>query len=438
MIDEPVSAWWRPVSVNDDRHPGTTIAEAESRGSPLAFWALIAFTFILLLAPQAYVPVLASLRIALLSAGLAGLAYGVNRLSRGLGLFEFSPAIVLVLLLITWAIVTLPFSIWPGGSVSFLLEVFFKTVLIFLLLTHVIDNRSKLTVLCWSLVLFTFPLALVTIVQFLTGNLADGSSRVAGYSAAMTSNPNDMALWLNLMLPLCIALLLDARRASLKILLGSIAGLMVVAIIATFSRGGLLTLVMICLCYMWLLRKRPQRVWMPVIFLVAMLALPLLPNSYVARIDTIVNIEEDKSGSAQTRLADMKVAAKLVVAQPFVGSGINMNALAMNQARGATWIEVHNIYLQYAVDLGIPGLVLFLFLYYRCMNAAGTVLRKGLNESAPDRLFYIAEGLYVSLAAFALAAFFHPVAYDFYFYYIAGLAIATKRLSRTQKQDNSM
>ena len=30
------------------------------------------------------------------------------------------------------------------------------------------------------------------------------------------------------------------------------------------------------------------------------------------------------------------------------------------------------------------------------------------------------------LLAFALAAFFHPVAYQFYFFYVAGLAVAVK------------
>ena len=41
-------------------------------------------------------------------------------------------------------------------------------------------------------------------------------------------------------------------------------------------------------------------------------------------------------------------------------------------------------------------------------------------------LFLLAEGIQVSLFAFAIAALFHPVAYHFYFYYIAGLALAAR------------
>ena len=38
----------------------------------------------------------------------------------------------------------------------------------------------------------------------------------------------------------------------------------------------------------------------------------------------------------------------------------------------------------------------------------------------------MAEGIKVSLTVFAIAAVFHPVAYQFYFYYMAGLALAAR------------
>ena len=38
--------------------------------------------------------------------------------------------------------------------------------------------------------------------------------------------------------------------------------------------------------------------------------------------------------------------------------------LALNDERGARWLSVHNAYLNYAVDLGLPGLTLFLMLLF--------------------------------------------------------------------------
>ena len=41
-----------------------------------------------------------------------------------------------------------------------------------------------------------------------------------------------------------------------------------------------------------------------------------------------------------------------------IGAGIGQDILAMNAQRGDDWTQVHNAYLQYAVDLGVPGVVL--------------------------------------------------------------------------------
>jgi O-antigen ligase len=106
-----------------------------------------------------------------------------------------------------------------------------------------------------------------------------------------------------------------------------------------------------------------------------------------------------------------------------------MNVLALNEARGATWRHVHNVYLEHAADLGLPGLMLFLLLFAGCMASVGRVQRRLQVISATPDLFHLAEGIQLSLTGFAVAAFFHPVAYNFYFYYLGGLALAVRNLA---------
>ncbi len=434
MLDSH-TPWWRAPAtrVQLGQHSAVRNGQGDSLG--LSFWALMGFTFVLLLAPQERFPALAPLRIAMLSVVLAVLAHTLNRIVKGRPVIEFGPPVKMVLCLVGWALITLPFSLWLGGSVDFLLQNFGKTLIVFILLANVIDNFAKLKGMILGLVLMSIPLALTTVGNFVSGTSLEVGDRVAGYSGALTANPNDLALMLNLILPLCIAMLLGARRTSFKILLGSIACLLVVAIIATFSRAGFLTLGLTCLCYAWLLRKRPQRVWLPALLMVVVFALPAIPSSYVQRLNTIVNIEEDASHSAQTRLRDMKVAIKVVVANPVIGAGIGMNQLAMNRARGVTWTEIHNVYLQLAVELGVPGLALFLLLYGKCLATTKNIIRRCARNSGFRDFLFMTEGLQVSLIAFALAAMFHPVAYHFYFYIIAGLAVAAGAIfSRETKE----
>jgi probable O-glycosylation ligase (exosortase A-associated) len=428
---EPRIPWWREPAANGaGPTPGgrTTLRTEPRQAAGISFWALMGFTFILLLAPQEQFPVLAPLRIAMMAALLAIASHVFSRFSRGLPVIAFTVPTKIVLWLVGWALITAPFSYWPGGSVSFLLENFFKTVIVFILLANVIDSRTKLKHLTWGLVLMSIPLALTTVGNFSSGNLMQTGARVAGYSAGLTANPNDMALMLNLILPLCIALLLASSRASIRILLAAVACLLVIAIVATFSRGGFVALMVTGLTYLWLYRNRAERAWIPVIVVMGLLAFPIIPSDYLERISTIVNITDDSTHSAETRIDDMKAAVRLAVAKPLVGSGIGMNVLALNEARGKTWTAVHNVYLQYLVELGLPGLGLFLLLYIICMRATGTVLRT-LKADRSGGLFHIAEGLRVSLIAFAVAALFHPVAYNFYFYYIAGMAMASQGIA---------
>ena len=104
--------------------------------------------------------------------------------------------------------------------------------------------------------------------------------------------------------------------------------------------------------------------------------LPAVPPSYVQRITTMSDIEADPSGSAQERWRDLGAAAGYVAKHPIFGAGLGQSILALNEARGATWRLVHNMYLEYGVELGLPGLAIFVWLLWLAVrNAAARALR---------------------------------------------------------------
>jgi len=150
-------------------------------------------------------------------------------------------------------------------------------------------------------------------------------------------------------------------------------------------------------------------------------------------LSTITNLEQDKTGSALGRYNDLRLALDVVAHNPIVGVGIGQDMIALNQARGHfTWRSVHNVYLQYAVDLGIPGFLLFVWLHLLCFRSAWAVERRARSDPALARLGTLAAGVQVSLVAFFVAAMFHPIAYQFYFFSIAGLAVALKNTYRAE------
>ena len=120
------------------------------------------------------------------------------------------------------------------------------------------------------------------------------------------------------------------------------------------------------------------------VIVLALGIMPILPNGYVERLSTIVDIDADPTGSAQGRWTDYQVATDVVIANPILGVGLGQDILALNAARGRpTWRSVHNAFLEYAVDLGIPGILLFLSLLFVSFGTARRVERLRLARPIP-------------------------------------------------------
>lgn len=433
--------WWRPGPVVDklgsaEALPSASLAVPDSN---VPFWALICFTFVLLTAPQLHFPALALLRPALLTAGVALTAYVFDRFSRRRPLTIRCREIGLTVCLAGWALLTIPFSYWPGGSVSFLLDIYFKSLVIFWLLANTLTSVKRIRQIFWVLALAALPLAVTGIRNYLSGLFVEGAvvKRIVGYGAPLTENPNDLALMLILILPLSVALLLIHRRPIARAALLALIGLQAFTALLTFSRAAFLTLAILFALYLWKFRRRPERKWFMAILVPVLVCIPLLIPSYIDRLATITDIDSDPTGSAQERWNDMVAGVKLVLQNPIVGSGVGMNMLALNEARGALWKSIHNVYLEYAMDLGIPGLTLFLALLIGCIKAAAFVQRRSGPTPALRDLFYLAEGIQLSLLAFAVAAFFYPVGFQFYFYYLAGLALAAKSVCESEARNQA-
>jgi probable O-glycosylation ligase (exosortase A-associated) len=420
--------WWRP-EFDAGRHAVTT--EPEAAASAVPFWSLMAFSFILLIAPQQLVPALAPFRIALVAGVVAVAACLVDRFVRREPLTVLTRELWLAGGLLAWAILTVPLSYRPEESVA-TLAFYIRSLAIFWLLANTVTTPKRLHQLAWALSLMSVPLALTAVGNFLSGRHGD-VGRIVGYDAALTGNPNDLALMLNLLIPFSVALVLTAERPAIRGFLLAALAAVVTGVIVTFSRGGFLTVVTVFAAYAWKLRRRPERTWAWVALILALACLPLLPAGYLDRLATITRIEADRTGSAQMRRDDTLAAVSVVLANPIIGTGIGTNVLALNQERGALGIAVHNVYLEYAVELGIPGLVLFVLLLVECLKSAGRMRRRTAGVPGQQQLFCLAEAIQVSLVAFAVAAVFHPVAYHLFFYYVAGLAVAVKVIGEAEQ-----
>jgi probable O-glycosylation ligase (exosortase A-associated) len=422
--------WWRPAAAER----AAPQAAARARGGALPFTMLLIFTLFMVLAPQSFFPALDPFRLPLVAGALATAAYVWDRIFHNTALAFAAREFWFIALLTVWTVLTTPLSYDPPNSWAVLLNSYSRAIVIFWLVANIVNTDRRLRAIFWALTVMALPIAFTAIDHFLSGvYLETGGNRITGYDAPLTGNPNDLALMLNLILPLSIALLMAAQRLSARLLLLAGIALSAAGVITTFSRGGFLTLTTLLLLYLWKLRARPQRRWVWAVVAVIVIFIPLVGPAYIDRLSTITNIAADKSGSARERWADMSAAAAFTIDHPVIGAGIGQNHLALLEERGPDGGIVHNVYLEYSAELGLVGLAIFLLFYFASIKSAASVQRRAAEEGDTE-MFYMGEAIQVGLIAFGVAAMFHPVAYHMYLFYFAGLAVAAKN-TLTIRQD---
>jgi len=396
----------------------------------LSFWFLLIFTFVLFVAPQSLFPILSPAHLALVAGGLATILYVRSRLLPGRPLSVNRPEYRLALWLVLVAILSIPFSRWPAGSFDSLINRFSKVLIVYFLLGNTVNTLRRMKLMIGVIGLSGIIIALVALHAYVRGPFDEGG-RITGYDSPLNSDPNYVAITLNLILPLIIGLsgaMSDPRK---RVFFFPVMGILAGGVIVTFSRGGFLGLATIlAIVFTRLPWKRPLRALIP-LFLALPLILLLLPSGYPTRLYSIVNFSHYQTGSILKHLLNMRAALSLMLENPLLGVGFDVGDIAIGDVLGPDLQQkVHNVYLQIGLDLGLPGLVIYLLLVARLLKGLQLTMRqlRGLPE---ERTFYaLGQGVEVALLSFIVQGLFYPVAYDFYFYYIAGLGVAFQEVVR--------
>ena len=423
-IPEAHDLWWRPVSA---RATVATAPAAIGSAGRVPFNALLVFTTLVLLSPQSFFPALQPLRLAFVAGGFAMGSYLLHQFLHGGPLTVRVRELKLVVGLLVWAVVTIPFSLWPGGSVDVILNSYSKSLVIFFLIVNLVTTPARLRRMAWLLTLLSIPVAVTALANFHAGVYVQASSeRIAGYQSALADNPNDLALLLNVTLPLSGGLLSGERRRMLRafivlVMLGDIA-----AIIVTLSRAGFLTLAAITAIFLLKMVRRRRSALAALVAITALACIPLLPGGYLQRIGTSVDKDSDPTGSAQARWQLAQGAVVYLARHPLVGAGIGNGVLALNELLGPQWNVVHNGYLEYGLELGLVGLALFLSLLGSAFNGTRLAERRLRAAGAPRALLALNDGIQLSLIAFTVSALFSPGAYGWPTHYALGMAVASR------------
>jgi O-antigen ligase len=413
---------------------GARIPQAPTRLTPTTAWpkparkavpfsGLLLFTFVLFVAPQNLVPALEPLMLAKISVVLSVVPYLINRAVTSRPVTVMTPTVRWALVLGGLGLLSIPGGSWSGGSVDVLLDLFGKSLVIFLLVANVVDTERRFRALVATMIGCGAFAAAHAVVNYATGRFDPTGERVVGYGSALAANPNDLALTLNILLGLALGLLPVLRRSIHRLLLMGAMGLLIAGIVVSFSRGGFVTLGVIGA--MWTARAFRERGGraLPAVALVVVAILVAVPAGYSDRLSTIVATEDDRTGSADERWQTMVTAAGHIMERPILGYGLG-NSVHVAVARGGLAREPHNAYLKLGAEVGVAAVVIYVLFIGSAFVTARAVRRFFARRREGWELGRLAGGVELALVAFAVGALFSPVPYHFYLYYPAGLAVA--------------
>jgi probable O-glycosylation ligase (exosortase A-associated) len=265
--------------------------------------------------------------------------------------------------------------------------------------------------------------------------LTGGGSHVLGPVDSGLADNNYLALAFCLTLPLLNYVRLQSLARITRITAAAAMVLVSIAVLGTYSRGGLIGLVIIGGYLLWTAKRR---IPIAILVLVAGLAaLQFMPQQWLERMETLDAAQQDTS--FQDRLEAWGVARNIAAARPLVGSGLGASERSdvfirfRPQGAGTTEpnlsaLAYHSIYFQVLGDNGYPGLLLFLMLLVLTWRCLSQIRKAARDVPAQVWAFDLASMIQVSMVSYMIAGAALSMAYYDLPYLFMGIAIATREI----------
>ena len=332
------------------------------------------------------------------------------------------PLVLLLAIFAAWVSFTTLFAAYPDyaqakwdRTIKVLLFNGFVTL-------GLITTRRRLDALIWVIVLSLGFFALKgAAFTLLTG----GMHRLAGPPGSFIGDNNSFGLALLMVVPLVRYLQLTSARRWVRLALLCSIPCILVAVLATYSRGAVVglgvTLVALTL-------KSRHRMTLALVAGIALAgAVQFMPEHWHARVASIAAYDDD--ASAQGRFESWRYALEVTRDSPVVGGGFEVFR-GNKVATALGYRSAHSIYFEALAEQGYVGLLIFLALGLGAYVSAGSVVRRARDHADLAWAADLAAMVQVSIAAYAVAGLFLNLAtFDLYYHLIA-IVVITQALVR--------
>ena len=324
---------------------------------------------------------------------------------------------VFVLMLIVFTINTV-LSVNVSGSMRDLI-INGLSILMIIHLINGIEKKKDLYTLIDFIIVIGFMTAFYAFYQYFSGEpmgsgWVDPSSNISIRVFSTFENPNLYAEYLIMIIPLTFARLLsvEGRKRIIYALIGMI---LLIALLLTFSRGGWLGLVFAVGVLVLLLKKDLVIKLIPV----GVIGIFFLPNSIMMRIKSIGSLS-DSSNFYRFQIWENSIN----IIKDFFITGVGLGfesfrSISSLYIKDFSPYHAHNTYLELMIEIGILGLILFIWLLGKLLKDIR------YQKMSQDKIFTVA--LFSGIAGLFIHGVAEHILYNpkiiFQFWLITGLLI---------------
>lgn len=247
-------------------------------------------------------------------------------------------------------------------------------------------------------------------------------------------DPNVFAQVMLLAVPLALDRFLHARSAPARVAGLAVAGSAALTVLFTFSRGGLVGLVVVAVAVFVLNPPKPALVVAGAVILLA--ALVVTPPEYTARLAEVRESVPGLDGGSQDdpairgRTSEMIVGWQMFVDHPLLGVGYANYPVHYQEYSKYLGIDprreerhAHSLALEIGSETGVLGLGVFAVVGWTA--AAGVVrARRRLAAAGRDADRGLVDALGLALVAYAVTSLFLHAAYGRILWTLVALALA--------------
>jgi len=392
------------------------------RKSTLAYHALVFFSWYYFLRPEDFIPGMNIVPLGKIAGGiaLAALIFAVKPKDRGKLPLECK----VLLVLLAHLILTIPFAYWRGGAFDTVVNKFSKGPIVALLIAMAVTQLFELRKL---LFIQASVVALISVASIIFHRTEGG--RLMGIQKGILENPNDLAINIAINLPLCLAFLFAARGGFKKILWAFGMVCMLYAVVATYSRSGMVATIITSLICLWEFGVKGKRtIFLMSTGLIGFLALAIMVSTprYFIRLESLFkgNIEgSDDRGSLEARSELLKESLWLIAHHPLFGVGPGNFPVVTGE-----WRVAHNTYTELGAEGGLPALGLFVALLFLSLRKIrNTQKLPGYARDGSIRLW--SSALWAAMAAYIAGAMFASTEYNLFPYFMVGYICALYQIA---------